>query len=70
MQALADENETVLDFTESKAIERIKDGDGAMIRFILATKGRKRGYGDKVEVINETPQRIEIKLIDELGEDE
>jgi hypothetical protein len=51
MQALADENETILDFTESKAIERVKDGDGAMIRFILATKGKKRGYTyeDKLE---------------------
>lgn len=51
MQALADENESVLDFTEGKAIERIKDGDGAMIRFMLATKGKKRGYTyeDKLE---------------------
>ena len=44
IQALADENESVLDFTEGKAIERIKDGDGTMIRFMLATKGKKRGY--------------------------
>ena len=44
MQALADENESVLDFTEGKAIERIKDGDSVMIRFMLATKGKKRGY--------------------------
>lgn len=41
---LNDERESILDFTESKAIERIKDGDGAMIRFMLATKGKKRGY--------------------------
>ena len=44
MEALNDERESVLDFTEGKAIERIKDGDGAMIRFMLATKGKKRGY--------------------------
>ena len=51
MQALQDENETMLDFVEGKAAERIKDGDGAMIRFYLATKGRKRGYTyeDKLE---------------------
>lgn len=51
MQALADENETMLDFVEGKAAERIKDGDGAMIRFYLATKGKKRGYTyeDKLE---------------------
>lgn len=43
-RALEDEREAVIDFTEGKAIERIKDGDGAMIRFMLATKGKKRGY--------------------------
>ena len=51
MQALADENESILDFTEGKAIERIKEGDGTMIRFMVATKGKKRGYTyeDKLE---------------------
>ena len=43
-RAYADSMETVLDFVEGKAIERVKEGDGSMIRFILATKGRKRGY--------------------------
>jgi hypothetical protein len=44
LHAMADEGESVLDFTEGKAIERIRDGDGVMIRFMLATKGKKRGY--------------------------
>ena len=50
-EAIKDETETTLDFVEGKAIERIKDGDGAMIRFYLATKGKKRGYTyeDKLE---------------------
>lgn len=66
MQALADENETVLDFTESKAIERIKDGDGAMIRFILATKGRERGYGGAApEGLNEDNNQIKIVVVDD-----
>ena len=43
-EAIKDETETTLDFVEGKAIERIKSGDGAMIRFYLATKGKKRGY--------------------------
>lgn len=43
-QAIADEEETTLDFVEGKAISKINDGDGAMIRFYLATKGKKRGY--------------------------
>lgn len=43
-QAIKDEEETTLDFVEGKAIERIKENDGTMIRFYLATKGKKRGY--------------------------
>lgn len=43
-EAMSDEEETTLDFVEGKAIQRINDGDGTMIRFYLATKGKKRGY--------------------------
>ena len=64
MQALADENESVLDFTEGKAIERIKDGDSVMIRFMLATKGKKRGYTyeDKLEA-DETAEDNNINVV-------
>lgn len=43
-QAIKDEEETTLDFVEGKAITKINEGDGAMIRFYLSTKGKKRGY--------------------------
>ena len=64
MQALADENESVLDFTEGKAIERIKDGDSVMIRFMLATKGKKRGYTyeDKLEA-DESAEDSNINIV-------
>ena len=64
MQALADENESILDFTEGKAIERIKEGDGTMIRFMLATKGKKRGYTyeDKLEA-DESAEDNNINVI-------
>ena len=64
MQALADENESVLDFTEGKAIERIKDGDSVMIRFMLATKGKKRGYTyeDKLEA-DESAEDSNINVV-------
>jgi hypothetical protein len=71
MQALADENETILDFTESKAIERIKDGDGTMIRFMLATKGKKRGYtyDEKLEADEATEDNeLTIEIVD--GDDD
>lgn len=44
-QALDEESERYLDLTELKCIERIKAADGQMIRFVLATRGKKRGYG-------------------------
>ena len=44
IQAIKDEEEKTLDFVEGKAITKINEGDGAMIRFYLATKGKKRGY--------------------------
>ena len=43
-QAVLDERESYLDLTENACIERIKNGDGQMIRFVLATVGKKRGY--------------------------
>ena len=51
MQAIKDEEEKTLDFVEGKAIKKINEGDGAMIRFYLATKGKKRGfsYEEKLE---------------------
>ena len=45
LQAQKDENERYLDLTELKCIERVKAADGSMIRFVVATKGKTRGYG-------------------------
>ena len=42
--AIRAEEEKTLDFVEGKAIARIKADDGTMIRFYLATQGKKRGY--------------------------
>ena len=63
-EAIKDETETTLDFVEGKAIERIKDGDGAMIRFYLATKGKKRGftYDEKLEA-DESAEDNNINII-------
>lgn len=51
LQAIKDEEEKTLDLVEGKAIKKINEGDGAMIRFYLATKGKKRGftYDEKLE---------------------
>ncbi|QTQ12010.1 hypothetical protein HRI96_07275 [Treponema parvum] len=38
--------ETVLDFVEGKAIERVKEGDGSMIRLSLRQKDASAGMLD------------------------
>ena len=64
MQAIKDEEEKTLDFVEGKAIKKINEGDGAMIRFYLATKGKKRGftYDEKLEA-DESAEDNNINVI-------
>jgi hypothetical protein len=57
--AIKAEEEKTLDFVEGKAIARIKADDGAMIRFYLATKGKKRGY-----TYDETTATAEAAIVD------
>lgn len=65
-----DENERVLDYAESKAIERMKNDDGTMIRFILATKGKKRGYTYDAETRNGIENDDnELKIVIEDGDE-
>lgn len=69
LQAIKDEEEKTLDFVEGKAIKKINEGDGAMIRFYLTTKGKKRGftYEEKLEA-DETAEDNNINVICD-GED-
>ena len=69
LQAIKDEEEKTLDFVKGKAIKKINEGDGAMIRFYLATKGKKRGftYDEKLET-DESAEDSNINVICD-GED-
>lgn len=71
-EALGNETETQLDSVESKAFFQAKNGDGAMIRFILATKGRRRGYGDRQEFDfgEETDNDIKIEIVDGINDNQ
>ena len=64
LQAIKDEEEKTLDFVEGKAIKKINEGDGAMIRFYLATKGKKRGftYDEKMET-DESAEDSNINVV-------
>lgn len=61
--------ETQKDFAESMLMRLIRDGDSGAIRFYLSTKGRDRGYGDKVEVTGAEGKdlipNISIQIIDD-----
>lgn len=51
-ELMTDVEEALLDFSESKLLEQIKDGNMTAVIFHLKTKGKKRGYteGEEVEV--------------------
>lgn len=46
---LSEVDESLIDFSESKLLEQIQDGNLTAIIFHLKTKGKKRGYVETVE---------------------
>ena len=64
-QAYDDECQSVLDLAEAKTIELIKNGDAAMIRYYLSTKGKHRGYTERQEVTGEDSGPIKHKNMSE-----
>jgi len=64
-KALDEENEKSLDFSESMLLKRIQEGSDQMIKFHLATKGKKRGYNDesKVEITADPDSKL-LKTIE------
>jgi len=49
-EELEHEREKIVDLAEKALIDKIKEGDSPMIKFILSTKGKNRGYIAKQEV--------------------
>lgn len=66
--AIKAEEEKTLDFVEGKAIARIKEDDGTMIRFYLATKGKQRGYTYDAPPRGIESDDNELKIVIEDGE--
>ena len=49
-RAIAEVNETALDFAETALMKNIQAGDTQAIKFYLSTKGRDRGYSEKTTI--------------------
>lgn len=64
--AYDNECESVIDLAESKLIENIEDNDNTAIIFFLKTKGRHRGYIERIENINKNYNQD----YDQMNEDE
>ncbi len=60
-EAYFNEGERVLDLAESKLIEAINKGDSQMIKYLLATKGKKRGFTEK-QIIEHEITDIDKKI--------
>jgi len=68
-QAVEDEREAMLDSIEAEAYKQAKSGDSAMIRYILSTKGKSRGYVERQEVSGPDGGPIQFRAED-LSDDE
>lgn len=49
-KAYDDECESVLDMAESKLFEAVNTGDLQAVKYLLSTKGKRRGYTERTEV--------------------
>jgi phosphoenolpyruvate carboxylase len=60
--AYSDEIEKVLDICESSLFSSVKGGDVQSAKWILSTKGKKRGYSEKMEIDIKNPDPINITV--------
>lgn len=54
----------VLDYVENQLFKKIKEGSEKSIHFHLRNKGKKRGYGDNLDITTNGKDITEIKLIE------
>ena len=64
-EAVDDAREQLLDMTESKLFEAVKDGNVTAAMFVLKTVGRNRGYVERQELQHSGPggKPVQIETI-------
>ena len=62
-QALSNESEKVIDLAETKLIGAIQNSDMQTVRWFLATKGKRRGYTDRLELTGADGENIKYDII-------
>ena len=56
IELIKNEKDKILDLAETQIIKKIKGGDNTMIIFYLKTKGKERGYVERVE------QKVDLEV--------
>jgi hypothetical protein len=66
-RAYIDECESILDMAESKLFEAVLAGDSQMVKYILSTKGKRRGYTEKLEIDTQGTVHVIVTWADSDG---
>lgn len=61
-RAFLDEEETILDMAEGTLFNAIKEKDVQAAKWILSTKGKKRGYSERHEITGADGGDVNIKV--------
>ena len=57
--------ESMLDTAESELMKLVRSGDFKAVKFLLQTKGRSRGYGEKLQIEQTTKsETIDVKRLE------
>ncbi len=60
-EKLKEAEESVIDYAETRLVEKVNDGDLTAIIFFLKTKGKKRGYIEGREIDANVSTDIDLK---------